>query len=238
MKPFEDSIKNNLTQKFGIEPAKLVFLAGGREDSDGVVFTVNKDGKKLVFKITQTSDEMRTKSKQKFAYFLGSIGIHISKPIKNSNGNIYEIAKDGDISYIATLMEYIDGHNPDVNELLNNTKLVYEWGKLTGKMHKAAKAYPIWKNSCESDKRFGFESEIESFIRISPNNYIRNKWLDMRQRLGEFPINRDCYGFIHNDDHQMNIITSDKGIAVIDFDCAECHFFANDILLPIQGLLL
>ena len=51
------------------------------------------------------------------------------------------------------------------------------------------------------------------------------------------PINRDTYGFIHNDNHQMNIITSDKGIAVIDFDCAECHFFANDILLPIQGLL-
>lgn len=35
----------------------------------------------------------------------------------------------------------------------------------------------------------------------------------------------------------MNIIASDKEITVIDFDCAECHFFVNDILLPIQGLL-
>ena len=237
MKPFEDSIKNDLTQKFGIDPAKLVFLAGGREDSDGVVFTVNKDGNKLVFKITQTSDEMRAKSKQSFAHYLGCFGIHISKPIKNENGNIYEIAKDDDITYIATLMEYIDGHNPDVNELQNNTKLVYEWGKLTGKMHRAAKDYPIWKNSCETDSRFGFEAEIDSLIEISPNDFIKNKWLDMRKRLGELPINRDCYGFIHNDNHQMNIIASDEDIAVIDFDCAECHFFANDILLPIQGLL-
>lgn len=237
MKPLKDSIKNDLTQKFGLDPAKLVFLAGGREDSDGVVFSANKGGKKLVFKITQVSDEMRAKSKQNFAHYLGSFGIHISRPIKNKNGNIYEIAKEDDITYIATLMEYIDGRNPDVYELQNNTKLVYEWGKLTGKMHKAAKAYPIWRNSCESDKRLGFEAEIDSFIRISPNDLIRNKWLDMRKRLGALPIDRDCYGFIHNDNHQMNIIASENDIAVIDFDCAECHFFANDILLPIQGLL-
>ena len=35
----------------------------------------------------------------------------------------------------------------------------------------------------------------------------------------------------------MNIITAKQDIAVIDFDCAECHFFINDILLPVQGLL-
>ena len=35
----------------------------------------------------------------------------------------------------------------------------------------------------------------------------------------------------------MNIIASGTELAVIDFDCAECHFFVNDILLPVQGLL-
>ena len=59
----------------------------------------------------------------------------------------------------------------------------------------------------------------------------------MREKLKAFPINRDTYGFIHNDNHQMNIIASGTDIAVIDFDCAECHFFINDILLPVQGLL-
>ena len=47
---------------------------------------------------------------------------------------------------IATLMEFIEGSSPDVNELQSNMNLVYEWGKLTGKMHNAAKEYPIWKN--------------------------------------------------------------------------------------------
>ena len=114
---------------------------------------------------------------------------------------------------------------------------MYQWGKLTGKMHKAAKDYPVWKNACEGDDRYGFEAEIDAFIKMSPNDFIKGKWQEMKERLKALPINRDTYGFIHNDNHQMNIIASNKEITVIDFDCAECHFFVNDILLPVQGLL-
>ena len=237
MKPLKDDIKNELANRFGLDSTEFVFLAGGREDSDGVVFTTNKDGKKLVFKISQASDEEHVKNILEYAHYLGSRGIRISSPIKNQNENIYEVAKDGDTLLIATLMEFIEGSSPDVNELQSNMNLVYEWGKLTGKMHKAAKEYPIWENVCESDERFGFEAEIDSFIEMSPNDYIKGKWLEMKERLKAFPINRDTYGFIHNDNHQMNIIATEKDIAVIDFDCAECHFFVNDILLPVQGLL-
>ena len=237
MKTLKEEIKNELANRFGIDSTELVFLAGGREDSDGVVFTTYKDDKKLVFKISQASDEIHVKNILEYAHYLGNCGICISSPIKNKNGNIYEVANDGDTLMIATLMEFIEGSNPDVNELQNNTKLVYEWGKLTGKMHKAAKKYPIWKNVCENDERFGFEAEIDSFIKMSPNEFIRGKWHEMKEKLRALPINRDTYGFIHNDNHQMNIITDKNDIAVIDFDCAECYFFINDIFLPIQGLL-
>ena len=56
MKPLKESIRNDLAKKFGLDPAELVFLAGGREDSDGIIFSVNKAGKNLVFKISQVPD--------------------------------------------------------------------------------------------------------------------------------------------------------------------------------------
>ena len=90
---------------------------------------------------------------------------------------------------------------------------------------------------CGDLERFGFEAEIDSFISMSPNEFIKGKWKEMKEKLKALPINRDTYGFIHNDNHQMNIIASGNKISVIDFDCAECHFFVNDILLPVQGLL-
>lgn len=31
-----------------------------------------------------------------------------------------------------------------------------------GKMHRAAKKYPVRRNVCESDERYGFEAEISS----------------------------------------------------------------------------
>lgn len=229
MKPLNDNIKCELAKRFGLNPEDLVFLAGGREDSDGIVFLVNSDGKKRVFKISQASDEPLVKNVLEFAHYMGKCGIHVSSPIENENGNIYEVAKDGDSLLIVTLMEFIEGGNPKTDELVENTGLVYEWGKLTGRMHKAAKNYPIWKNIRENDERYGFEAEIDSFIRMSPNEYIKNKWVEMKEKLKAFPVNRDTYGFIHNDNHQMNIIASDRDITVIDFDCAECHFFANDI---------
>lgn len=237
MKILKESIRNELAGRFGIAGEELSFLAGGREDSDGIVFTTTKSGKKLVLKISQASDEEHVKNILVFAHYLGNCGIHISSPLMNENGNIYEVAKDNDLLWIATLMEFIEGAAPDAKELENNSKLVYEWGRLTGKMHKAAKEYPIWKNACEGDERYGFETEIDSFITMAPNDFIKGKWQEMKEKLRALPINRDSYGFIHNDNHQMNIIATGNDIAVIDFDCAECHFFVNDILLPVQGLL-
>lgn len=237
MKLLKDEIRNDLANRFGINEHELTFLGGGREDSDGIVFTVGEEPEKIVLKISQASDEEHVKSVLEFAHFLGERGIRVSSPIENERGNIYEVARDGDALYIATLMKFIEGNSPDVNEMMENPKLVYEWGKLTGKMHKAAKEYPVWKHSVESDERYGFEAEIDSFIRMSPNEYIVDKWKAMKDKLKALPINRDTFGFIHNDNHQMNIIATKEEIAVIDFDCAECHFFANDILLPVQGLL-
>ena len=37
MKPIKDEIRNELAERFGIEGEELSFLAGGREDSDGIV---------------------------------------------------------------------------------------------------------------------------------------------------------------------------------------------------------
>lgn len=237
MKPLKDAIRDNLAERFSISPKELVFLGGGREDSDGVVYTTIQNGKKQVLKISQASDEIHVKNILEFAHYLGKNGIFVSSPIQNEKGNIYEVAEDGGQLYIATLMDFIEGKVPDNKELMENDKLVYEWGRLTGKMHNAAKKYPIWKNADENDERFGFESEIGCFIKRSQNEFIREKWNEVREKLSALPINRDTYGFIHNDNHQMNIIADKNNIAVIDFDCAECHFFVNDILLPVQGLL-
>lgn len=124
MKPIQDEIRNELAGRFGIDGDELSFLAGGREDSDGIVYTTSKNGNKYVFKISQASDEEHVKSILEFAHYLGSCGIRIGSPIKNGNGNIYEISKDNGTLLIAVMMEYIDGYIPDADVLQKNSQLI------------------------------------------------------------------------------------------------------------------
>ena len=77
MKPLKDSIRRELAERFGLDDSKLEFLAGGREDSDGIVFTTIQDGRKKVFKISQASDEEHVKNILEFAHYLGKCGIRI-----------------------------------------------------------------------------------------------------------------------------------------------------------------
>jgi hypothetical protein len=55
--------------------------------------------------------------------------------------------------------------------------------------------------------------------------------------LGLLPRSADDYGFIHNDNHQRNILAGADGIALIDFDCAMRQFFLHDVTTPLQGLM-
>ena len=96
MKTLKDEIKNELANRFGLAGDQLIFLAGGREDSDGIVFTTTQTDKKMVLKISQATDEEHVKNILEFAHYLGKSGIRISSPIKNKNGNIYEVARDDD----------------------------------------------------------------------------------------------------------------------------------------------
>ena len=50
-------------------------------------------GKKLVFKISQASDEEHVKNILEFAHYMGSRGIRISSPNKNENATFMRLQK-------------------------------------------------------------------------------------------------------------------------------------------------
>jgi Ser/Thr protein kinase RdoA (MazF antagonist) len=59
----------------------------------------------------------------------------------------------------------------------------------------------------------------------------------MEDYLDTLPKSQDDYGFIHNDNHQRNILVLNRNITIIDFDCAGRQFFIQDITTPAQGIM-
>lgn len=235
-------LSSELLKKFAahfcLKTDDLEYLAGGREDNDGIVYVFRKAQRKFILKIVALDKDKsldRVIKKLEFAHFLGEQGVSIACPREDENGNIFHVEEDEKYFYLASTMDFIDGVCPKTEEL--NDQLIYNWGKLTGKMHRLTKQYHIWKNLEETTNAYGFEDEIDDFHKMCQNELVKDKWLEMKTDLSKLEISRDTYGMIHNDNHQYNIISGKNDLTLIDFDCATCHFMVQDILLPAQGLI-
>lgn len=231
-----DNAKREICEKLSIDDANLIFLGGGREDSDGTVFTYEEDSKRKVLKIIAFPEAEKEKLQHlihriNYAHFLGENGIKIAYPLRNTNGNLFETSLDNNQCYAAYVMDYCDGKNPESTDLTD--ELVHRWGKLTGKSHSITKSF---QEKIE-DNSLSFEQEIDFFTNWCKDPEIKVAWNQMNQTLKSFDRSNEDYGFIHNDNHQRNILLSGNDITLIDFDCSCRQFFVQDIITPAQGIM-
>lgn len=222
--------------KLAIDQNGLQFIGGGHEDSDGCVYTYNSNNCKMVLKILAIPENQIDKLQAlevrvRYANHLGKSGIKIAYPIINQNGNLYETSIDNQHIYIAYVMEFCAGKNPESHELTD--KLLHEWGKIIGKSHKATKTFSEGK----SESKLSLKEELSFFNNWCKEPIVKLAWAEMASYLAKLPKGKDDYGFIHNDNHQRNILVSDENITLIDFDVAGRQFFIQDITSSAQGIM-
>ena len=230
-----EHVLSDLCEKLSIQKGTLSFLGGDREDSDGIVYTYLAQGKKMVVKLLAIPmDDKKSienlKLRVQYANYLGEHGIHIACPIFNGNHNLYETSIADNYIFTAYIMNFVEGKSPTNEELTD--ELVREWGKLTGKSHRVTKEFTKTLQSFES-----YEGELNYFKCRCKEPVVKEAWSEMSQQLSAFPTSVEDYGFIHNDNHQHNILVSNNEITLIDFDCAGQQFFVQDITTPAQEIM-
>lgn len=106
-----------LSKAFHTKPDELLFLGGGREDSDGIAYTYDAHGRKMVLKVLAIPEEdsaslRKLETRIRFANFLGESGIPVTTPVSNASGNLFEMFPDAHHSFVAYTMRFIEGKNP------------------------------------------------------------------------------------------------------------------------------
>lgn len=225
-----------LCNKLSIKEKELVFIGGGREDSDGILYSYDLGKEKIVIKILAFPEHEQDKltsfeTRVKFANYLGENGINLSYPILNQNGNIYETCYDNKHIYTAYVMNYFSGRTLENDDLTD--ELVHDWGKIIGKSHKVTK---LFQDKVDVSN-FSYKDEISFFHNWCKEPTVKSAWKEIENYLYVLPKGRDDYGFIHNDNHQRNVLYVDGNLTLIDFDCSGCQFFIQDITTPVQGLM-
>lgn len=238
-----DHILSTLAAGYGLQPADLTFLGGGRLDSDGIVYTYSRARQDYVLKIlAMRSDDpqalLRLEERLKFIHFLGEHRAPIVNPLPCPDGGLYLAQASGAHLFTAYTYEKITGST--AGKMTWFDPILRPWGLAVGALHRLAQAYPTWQSSPIGDTGrsvLGWREEWQGFYNLCHDAEVRQRWESIGERLEALPVRRDCFGFIHNDPHAGNILITLEHIALLDFDVANYHWFANDIAITLQSLL-
>ncbi|MCX7773727.1 MAG: phosphotransferase [Clostridia bacterium] len=238
-----EEIVSQLAHAFGTTRKELAYLGGGKEFSDGIVYSFTKDGKAYALKILGMEGEKReiglkeASERLEFVHFCGEQGVPIVHPIRNPEGHIFEQASHGDKAFIAYVMDKVDGQSIDHMDYHNG--LSKNLGRTVGQMHKAAKLYAKWKGQgADGDSEvLGWRQEVDFFIGWCADEDVKDAWRQMGKTLETYPRSRETYGFIHNDMHVGNMVFNSDAIYLLDFDVANYHWFSNDFICSSQHFL-
>ncbi len=244
MIPVPQAVLETLCASFGIDPRRLVFLGGGREYSDGVVYLYPYQNLSRVIKVSalgaaDAGGFLRIEERLKFVHFLGENGVNIVYPLTRSDGSLFASVRDGENIFMAYTMDKVNGSHPRSEPW--EAPFVHRLGQTIGRLHRITHQYPTWQcpvmDPASGKPVLGWEQEWQDFYNWSSDPEVKQHWLGMRQRLEALPVTQEAFGFIHNDPHRENILVSGDTVILLDFDVANYHWFITDISIAMQSLL-
>ena len=243
MIPVPKNVLSFFVESFSFNPNSLEKIGGGREDSDGVVYSEVDGSPKHVLKIivsniNDTSAQFKTMERARFFAYLGNQGVSVVSPMLNKNGRLIESCSIGKHKFLAYSYPFLPGeplrpsHWSDI--VLEN------WGALIGQTHRLTQSYTVYDgviDPASGERILTWREELNGFINWCGDEEVKDVWCSLRKRIEALPLSRRTYGMVQNDPHMENLLIHSNKLSLIDFDVSNCHFFACDIAIAIQSVL-
>lgn len=245
MIPVPEAVLESFAQTTGSEAAQLQYFGGGHEASDGIVYAFPYQGSRRLLKIMALPEDNQQEGlfcleeRLKFVRYLGENGAPVVYPQFSPQGNLYETLLYDQHVWIATIMELIPGRVQ--KEKSWNPAFFQRWGQAVGTLHRLARQYPSWlasENPESGKKLLTWQEEWQSFHDWCPDEAVKLQWVAIKAQLEALPVERDSFGFIHNDPHIWNVLADGERLTLLDFDVANHHWFVNDIAIACQNILI
>jgi acetylornithine/succinyldiaminopimelate/putrescine aminotransferase/Ser/Thr protein kinase RdoA (MazF antagonist) len=207
---------------------------------ENTVFRVDaSDGRRFALRVHQDGlhDDAALSSELAWMLALRADGFPVPEAVPANDGSLFVVAAQGGLTRRCTLLEWIDGNlfndlgrveRGMRDELCDRYR---QLGALAARLHRQAVAWQpphgFVRHAWDEDGLLGEEPRMGRFWDypgLAPDQ--RREFLKARtvlraflQKLGR---TRENYGLVHADFLPDNIIVSDKGLTLIDFD--DCGF--------------
>lgn len=237
----DEQMRRAGAERFGVDPESFKSLGG----DDGAVYACRRGNLGYAIKFVPINDEKFVLFQERldFVRFLYDCGVPVAVPLDSLHQRSFERISSENASFLVTLTQIADGRHPEPRNLYDwNDRLFMHWGRVTGKMHAAARHYPKWQKLSQENNQPSslpdWNEEHQSFFDWCGEAKIQEKWRPFKEIFSSLPQSRNSYGLIHNDLHPWNFFYDPDArdadpIFIIDFDVCTYHWFVNDIAIAV-----
>lgn len=220
-----------LAEKFGISYDWLTPITGGYQN---LVFEFVHCNKPYIFRVSdsETRKEEEINSELNWCIELLKHGVPISRPLKSMKGQLTETVTSAGVTMTGALFEKAPGRKMSYPEYLGNTKVFYQLGQITGKLHKASK---IISNSNHQRNPWSENHYLKNLYRYIPETEpkIRKAYERLVSELKLLKQEPGSYGLIHGDINVGNFCIFEDRITLFDFDECQFSWFVEDIAIQL-----
>ncbi len=205
---------------FGL-PNNVQFFAKSHEHSRSEIWHTGNHLLKIT-PICYKDEYLELSERIRFARFLTSHGVPCQSFVRSLKGQELEIIANNEDTYLCQCWLYIEAKKVVDAHPMELRTFYQEWAMLLARTHKLSKLYKskhsvTWLDEWTQSYQMICDAEVKKCFRY------------LRDELSGRIAGTDNFGFIHNDAHPKNILISEKGLCLIDFDRACRHFYIADI---------
>lgn len=216
--------------KLGV-PVETIKHVGGFENK---IYSFHHASKEYILRVSHSShrSEEQTISEMHWVHHLAVSGVRVSKPEAFVSGRLTERLEAEEGYFVLTQYEKAAGRHVKGGQPEWGPELFEAWGKITGVMHKLAKAYTPPQ---------GIESR-PSVDRLAGNGHDRvsgekaaalQRYEEMDAAIRLLAREPDTYGLCHRDLHHGNFHVHNGEITAFDFDDCGYDLFIQDIAMAV-----
>ena len=249
MRSLPSTVIAELSPRFGVSPEALRFLGGGKEWSDGSLYTFRaRDGdrvlKFLCFPEADGEGLERAEDRIRCVRFFGERGCRIVTPEPSAEGALFQTCIRDGFSWLAYAYRKVPGRVVEKGDASYRSGAYFRAvGEVLGGLHAAweSRGEVALRDGSSASSRVlrGWRDEWSGFRSWCRDDEVGRAWERLGDELGSVPVDADGYGFVHNDAHVWNLLFDpgaepargggEPALTVIDFDVSTFHWFGCDI---------
>jgi Ser/Thr protein kinase RdoA (MazF antagonist) len=202
-------------------------------------YVVTMDNKKMFCRVYRPDKETihTIKAEHELLFYLAEQGCNVAVPLGFGDGTTVKILTLEKQEFYYSLFKYIEGKIVPRDEW--DLDFVNKWGRTLGELHGYCKLLsntvqrPQWTQQQWSSSMRFFDDHI---LKKEDQKILKTELEQIRLFLGSFPSGNEYFGLVHYDFHPGNLISTEKGLSIIDFDDSCYHWYAWDFAMPLHRI--